>query len=378
MLPSLHPDLAACWSSVSDERLSRAILTASELCDPRVSQLFDLGHAVNLDKDHSGSGVVPIGVVATGECRNHLSFRKVEEDVAELTQSIHQAPARLRIPCVGDADRTEWSAGTASVHQVCFAQTIEEPATWVAARFTHSTNIFRPLYNQTRVAVHINREDYYATQPDFLNSHLEANLLIEISSSHTGGFAHADVTFNPWYPKQIGIVDEGGNWSIWEISGYLIRNKGDWNATCTKLGSLPCVDLDGSRGPDNRIRHDGWAAIEWAGDVNSFVVADRCCLMLYRMESDGIRTHAVELGLEGKSEWILDIKRSQGEVTHVFVLTTARILWLDLSRIILASNEMESCSLSPRLSWYHFRDTEDTTLRLSSVLVNEGLSSTSM
>lgn len=296
----------------------------------------------------------------------------------ELTESKHQISAQLRVPCVGDAESAEWSAGTASVRQICFARTIEEPATWVAARFPQSTAIFRPLYSQIRIPMHADREYGYATRPNFHNSHLDANPLIEISSSRTGGFAHADVTFNPWYPKQIGIVDEGGNWSIWGFTGRHRRNKGDWSSASISSGSLPWLDLGRSRGLDSRIRHDGWAAIEWAGDVNSFVVADRRCLTLYRMEGNLIKPHSVELGLERKSEWILDIKRSQADVSHVFILTTARILWLDVSPVILAPNEREaSVPLSPRLSWNHYRDTEDTSLRLSSLLFNEGMFSTS-
>ena len=376
-LPSLHPDLAACWSSVNDDGLSRVITAANERCDPRVSSLFDLGHAVDLEKDDSGYGVVPIAVSAAGESRNRISFRKVEEDTVELTPLKREAPVRLRIPSVGDAENTEWSAGTASVRQISFARTIDEPATWVVVRFPQSTIVFRPLYSQSRIPMHIDRGDGYAPQTTLHNSHIEPNPLIEISSLHTGGLAHADITFNPWYPKQLGIVDEGGNWSVWEFSGRYRRNKGDWSAACIRSGSLPWIDLHDNREIDGRVRHDGWAAIEWTGDVNSFVVADRRCLMLYRMESGRIRAYPVELGMERKSEWILDIRRSQSDVSCIFILTSARILWLDVSPVTLSPNDREpTVTLSPRLSWYHFRDPEDTTLRLGSLLANQGMFST--
>ena len=359
---------------MNDEGLSRAITAASERYDPRVSSLFDLGHAVDLERDDSGYGFVPIAVTAAGECRNRISFRKVEEDTVELTPLERGAPVRLRIPFVGDAENTEWFAGTASVRQINFARTIDEPATWVAARFPQSTIVFRPLYSQSRITTHVQRGDGYAPQH---NSHIDPNPLIEISSLRTGGFAHADITFNPWYPKQLGIIDEGGNWGIWEFSGRYRRSRGDWSAACIRSGSLPWIDLSENRGIDVRIRHDGWAAIEWTGDVNSFVAADRRSLMLYRMESDQIREYPVELGMERKSEWVLDIKRSQNDVSSIFILTTARILWLDVSPVTLAPNDRETrVTLSPRLSWYHFRDPEDTTLRFSSLLVNGGTFST--
>ncbi|KAI9928509.1 hypothetical protein MW887_001723 [Aspergillus wentii] len=124
-LSRVHPELAASWSFVRNEPLSHVITAASEICDPLMSSLFDLGHAVDLENDDSGSRVIPIAVTASGECGNAISFRKIEEDTVELKQ-----------------ETTVW----------------------------------------------------------------------------TGGFAHADVTFNPWYQKQFAIVDERGNWGLWEIS----------------------------------------------------------------------------------------------------------------------------------------------------------------
>lgn len=222
--------------------------------------------------------------------------------------------------------------------------------------------------------MHIDVVDSPEVSPKLRNSRLDANPLIEISSAQTGGFAHADVTFNPWYQKQLGIVDERGNWSIWEMSGRRRRNKGNWTTACVRSGSLPWLDLGGSHGLGDCPRHDGWVAIEFAGDVTSFVVADRRCLVLYRMDSDHVWPYAAELGLSKNSEWILDVKRSHYDASHVFVLTTSRILWLDVAPIIESPDDREKRPLlAPRLSWYHFRDPEDTTLRLTSSLIDEGV-----
>lgn len=377
-LPLIHPEVAACLP-FANEDLSRAVTATSEICDPRVSSLFDIGRAVELDSSGSSEGFIHIGVVATGECCNSISFRVLEEDSVNLTCLGLQAPAQLRVPCVGDAENTEWSTGGAPIRQVCCARTLEETPTWVAARFPRSTVVFHPLYHRNRVPMHVSRGENYTAPSKARNSRLNANPLVEIANSQTGGFAHADVTFNPWYQKQLGIVDERGNWSVWEISGLQRLNKSTWSTACIRSGSLPWLDIGGGsdgRSTD-RLRFDGWGAIEWTGDVNSFVVADRRCLILYRMEGDRIWPYTIELGLDKKSEWILDIKRSHCDVSHVFILTTSRVLFVDVGPVIMSPNEQDKrSSLTPRLSWHHFRDPGDTTMLLSPILVDEGMTST--
>jgi RNA polymerase I-specific transcription initiation factor RRN6 len=276
----------------------------------------------------------------------------------------------MRVPSIKEAENAEWPARGAPARQICFARTVEEKPTWMAARFPHSTLVFRPVYHRKPVPARIYHGDDRALSSRPRNSRLDANPLVEIFNSQTGGSAHAAVTFNPWYQKQIGIVDEGGNWSIWEISGRHRQNKGNWTAACVKSGTLPWLDTGDGHDIVGRPRHDGWGSIEWVGDFNSFIVSDRRCPMLYRMESDQVYPYFIELGLKKKSEWILDVKRSTCNVSHVFILTTSRVFWLDIKPdLILAIGDGTRPSLFPRLSWRHFRDPEDTTLQLTPLTI---------
>ncbi|RHZ66148.1 hypothetical protein CDV55_101833 [Aspergillus turcosus] len=296
----------------------------------------------------------------------------MEEGTAELK---HGMRARIRVPMIGDTECTEWSAGGAPVRQICFARTVEEKSTWAAARFPHSTIVFRPLYRRKPVSVHIYQDGDRVVPSHTQSSRLDANPLVEISHSQTGGYAHADVTFNPWYQKQLAIVDERGNWSVWEMVGRHRRSKGNWTAACVKSGSLPWLDLGHAQNINGSPRHDGWAVVEWVGDVNSFIVSDRRCPILYRTEGNEILPFTIELELKRKSEWILDVKRSACNVSQVFILTTSRIFCLDVSSVLVADSQKDASrpSLLPLLSWRHFRDSEDTTLRLSSLVVSEEL-----
>ena len=372
-LQRIHPGLAAGGPVADSERLSNAVTITNEVCDPQVSTLVDFGHAVDVDLEHDrfGRKVVAIAAVATGECRSVISFRVLDQETLEPTQISPQllASSALRIPCVGKADITEWSASGAPVSQICFADALQEPTTWVAARFPRMTVLFQPLYHQRPVPVYSDYDGDRSIPRNYSNARLEPNPVLEIPSSQTGGFAHADVTFNPWYQQQLGLVDERGNWSIWEISGW----KRNMNASCIRSGALPWSDTGDVTRVDDGTRHDGWASIEWAGDFSSFVVADRRYLMLYRMDGDQMSAYSAELGLKKKSEWILDMKRSPRNVSHLFVLTTTRILWFDVDSVASVNEKGKQQPLVPRLAWHHFRDGADITLRLSSLALDEGM-----
>ena len=369
LLPKIHPELAASWSLLGNETFSHAITTTSEVCDPQVSSLLDIGNAVEFENDGASNRAIPIAAFASGECGNSISFRRLEEDTLELKSNI----TSVRVPSIGETDTMEWIVGGAPVRQICFPRTVEEKATWMAARCPGSTTIFRPLYRKDPVPVNTYSSGDYMSPRSAQYSRLDANPLIEISNLRTGGYAHADVTFNPYYQRQFAIVDQRGNWGIWDISGRHRRIKGNWSATCVRSGALPWFDIDDDIVLDNQPRHDGWAAIEWAADVNTLLVSDRRCPMLYRMEGDQVWPIPIELGLKRKSEWILDIKRSSSDASHAFILTTTRIFWLEVTPSADSDKGGPETTIYPRLSWRHHRDPEDTTLRLSPLLTNEGM-----
>lgn len=370
-VPKLHPELAASWSFIREERLSHAVSTATEFCDPRVSSLFDLGNAP--DVDNEALRMFPIAAIVAGECSDRISFHMIEEDTLQLK---HEKSVWMRVPSIGRSETTEWTGCGAPVRQICFARTVEAKPTWMAARFPQSTIFFRPLYRRDPVANHGDFDGNHDLLPIHgRNSRLDANPLIEISATQTGGFAHADVAFNPWYQRQIAIVDDAGNWSIWEISGRQRREyKGNWTADRVRIGTLPWLDHGITPGLRDYPRHDGWASVEWAGDFSSFIVADRRCVMFYRMDGDRVSSYSIELGFERRSEWVLDIKRSSYNESHVFILTTSRIFWFDVGPdVFSAGSSDDNFLLHPRLSWRHYRDSEDTTLRFSLLLAGESM-----
>lgn len=366
-LSRIYPDLAAGLSSTREEKYSRAISETSQLYDPRISSLFDLGNAA--DEYDVSRRYLPIVVSVGGESRDRLCFRMIKQNTVSLKG---ENPVSVRVPAVGGKDVVEWIGPGSPVRQVSFARVIEGRSTWMAARFPQSTTVFRPIYHGTPRFTHVGGNSL-SSSPMFIYSRFDMNALLEISASQTGGFDHADVTFNPWYQQQVAIVDEAGNWSIWELSGQQRQHfNSNWVADCVKSGWLPWPGFGDSVNPPGHPRHDGWARVEWVTDFSTLVVSDRRCIMVYRMQDGQIISYEIELGFARKSEWILDIKRSSYDPSHLFVLTSSDVFWVNLSSsVFLSAEEEERSSLFPRLSWRHFRDWEDTTLQLSPLLVGE-------
>lgn len=368
-IPHAYPDLAVVWPAVNEDVFSQFVVSASEFYDPNVGTLLDLGYAVYLVHEDAKTrpSSVMIAAAVTGECRDVISFRALAEGTAELTQE----SLAVRVPVIDDAEKTEWSTQGAPIYQIGFAHPTEddeERTTWMAARLSESTAIFRPFYEQDRAPMHLRRDDPWALPTPPRNSRLNANPVVEILASYTGGFPHADVAFNPWYQRQLAIVDNRGNWSVWEITGRQKRRKAHWLATPGQKGALPSEDDLKA----NRPRHDGWASIQWIADYSVLLVADRGCAMLFRIGDSEIRSNSVELNLGRRSEWVLDVQRSTRNLSQFFILTTSRIMWFDLTGVSLDGEAFRS-AIRPNLTWRHFRDPEDTSLRCNDLLIGDGV-----
>lgn len=375
LIQNAHPELAGQWPTINDDALSKVIIKAADLCDPQISGLFDLGYALDHASDDSTSIPDPVAIAAavTGIGRDTISFRMMEDDLVEIQDDAsRQDASSLLVPSIGDVETTEWSQRGAPVQQICFARTVAKKTTWMAARLKTSIVIFRPIFQPVPVPAHINVTDTEALSIPLRNSRLDANPVVEVLQDFTGGFTLANVTFNPWYSRKLGIVDIMGNWSIWEITGRQNKHGSTYAPRKLMMASLLS---DRDKPQSMRPRHDGWASIEWVADSSTVVVSDRRCTMLYEItdEVNGkvFRSSIVELGMVNRSEWVLDLQRSIQDPSHFFILTTSRLLWFDVTRAPISNGTRPS--LAPSITWSHFRDPEDTTLRISDLMVNGGM-----
>lgn len=362
------PELASSSKYLrGNEARSQAIAAATDNYDPRVSKLLALGNASCADENRVTNRTMPIAVLAWGDSASSLKFTTLENKLAEeISSNIHRA----NVPSITSRESGWWAGHGTSVRQICFSDTVEETSTWMAVRFSRSTRIFRPLYHRSPVpARYGDDEPVHDISP---NSRLDANPLVNISISMTGGHSHADVMINPMYQRQVAIVDELGNWSVWEVQGrHQLKNKGNWRVIKTSFGYLPLPDSEDKDNGFSQEHYDGWASITWVED--KLLVCDRRNAVLFSISSDPIKLCRIDLDLERNSEWILDLKRSPANESHIFVLTSSRIIWLNVvSRDATHHGDDESIEIPILLSWRHFRGLEDTSLQLSLLKSGDG------
>ncbi|KAJ5936972.1 hypothetical protein N7466_003422 [Penicillium verhagenii] len=357
-IPEAHPDLGVHWSSIRKDSSHNLPLS-----DSPISTLLDLGFASVLGIE--GSSHIPIAAAVTGECRNVISLRVVVEDTVELPLE----ESTVLVPSIGNEETTEWSTQGAQIQQICFSRPFEDDdqATYMAARLLESTAVFRPLYHHNPGHMQLRHDDPAMIPSSLRNSRLDANPVTEISNSDTGGFPHADVAFNPWYQKQLAIIDTMGNWSIWEIKTRRKRRTADGFARLCHKGSLSTPDQMNADGSED----DGWGSIQYV-DFSTILVANRKSVMLFQIEGENVRSRAIQLRMGRQPEWVIDVKKNIQNLSQFFILTSYRLLHFDLKTATL-DEDGQKLPLESSLVRRHFRDANDTTLMLSDLLIRDNL-----
>lgn len=178
--------------------------------------------------------------------------------------------------------------------------------------------------------------------------------------------SHADVAFNPFYNRQIAVVNQGGGWSIWENEPRHSK------ARNPKLKMSKCGNLLDDYNPDQSLRipkytfADGWHRIFWICNLSTVIACSRTHLALFDITSHPKRLDSTEFMIAKGIEIILDVKRSAKHMNHAFVLTTSRIYWLEIN---LASEpdkiHMRPAGVRVISSYRHFRNENDDTMRLA-------------
>lgn len=365
--------------------LPESLPASNKFYTSRASKLLDLGYAAVLPP--RDSSYISIAATVTGKGRNIITLRVISEDTWELP---HDGSA-VFVPTISNEETTEWSRSGALIQQVCFARPPEadKQGTWMAARLFDSTMLFRPLY---RGAPGAPINPCHSVNPGSLRmSRLDANPLVEIPITWTGGYPHADVAFNPRQNK-LAIVDVKGNWSIWEIETQQRQGKANTFVVPGPRGSMSTLDPTET----DHDKHNCWGSIQWV-DSSMILVADRRAAMLFHLE--GSESRAIELklksqlgmerlsemesdsepesdvemgsdtGIETQLEVILDVKRGTQRTSLFFILTSSRLLLFDMKT---ARNEQQRpFPLEASLVWRFNGYFCDTASRLSDLLIGD-------
>jgi RNA polymerase I-specific transcription initiation factor RRN6 len=179
------------------------------------------------------------------------------------------------------------------------------------------------------------------------------------------------VSFNPWYVRQFAIIDQQGHWSVWDIEGQK-RKRATFEAKPSRSGHIQDDLL-----PDQSLKSynsaDGWGRVMWAGGFSTLVLCNRQNLAIFDLKSKAKRLLSPQIVHSKSPDWILDIKRSTFDHQFVFVLTTSRVFWLQITEAgEYKDEEYGYAGARVLLSCQHFKN-QDEAAKLELFGENSGI-----
>jgi RNA polymerase I-specific transcription initiation factor RRN6 len=315
----------------------------------------------------SGSHTPQILAMPCGEAGHVLGL--VRPCVERYGWGKHSS-VRLSVLGTDSSDQGHWIGTGGAIRQIIFEDGENGPGTWLAVRQATVITIFRPIYGKS-LGSSIRPSGSSRT---YLPSNLDPNPLVELRAERSSSSSHVDFSFNPWYARQFAVVDPLGRWSIWDIEGRHGKNS-SFELVPGKSASF----YDGSvPDPTGKILGqdfaDGWHRILWTCNISTIVLCNRHHLAVFDMKTKPIRLQIPDFLEATNTEWILDIKRSALNFNHIFVLTTSRIIWIEVS----PGGEQRDGHIGYAgakiiLSYRHFRDASDESLRLTTLKDDNGM-----
>ncbi|CAF9910222.1 MAG: hypothetical protein ALECFALPRED_006424 [Alectoria fallacina] len=354
-----YPELLPASSLLSGlAQISEAVDNVTSSHDPTVLELLAMGQAVDQDSNGRGSKTVSIAAVAGGPAGEAVRLVLLNNHKLGWEDSKN---IRLSAFSAKGGEEGWWSGNGSPIQQLIFAEAEGRPSSWLAVRCHGAISVLRPQLRRNADMLPL----AYAASNRNPPSRLCANHVVNLPIDQATDVPYSDVTFNPWYNQQIATVDQKGGWAVWDIEKMEKRPRGKrfWTAQKIRDGGL----LDGlpeGETPTSSVT-DGWGAVLWAGDLSTLVVVGRRMLAVFDVTDNPRRLVTPNLVSTTTSEWILDMKRSSKDSSHVFVITTFSIFWLQIASS--AGNyggEEVPAGAKCLLSWRHFRDPDDISLSL--------------
>ncbi|KAF2277351.1 uncharacterized protein EI97DRAFT_457376 [Westerdykella ornata] len=354
-----NPDLVPSIDILPELALLSAAVTSSlETFDPAVGDSHSFGSVVTEGRFKHTKRVI---AVVAGENGNLLRLTSLEKERQgwEQDRSIW-----LELPSISEGESGYWSGDATPIQQVCFAHGDDRSA-FLAVRFNSKTVVFRPMIRESPKPA--NRSRFYELPP----SRVDSNPILTISLRQTGGEPHADISFNPGYQRQLGMVDRKGRWSVWDIEGG--HRYGTPYTLKTITRGLLSNREDDSEDEEAGVREDGWARILWVGDVNTIIVCNRRRLELYGVTGgETVRLQCPQPIAVRSDDWILDVRNHATNAHQFFLLTSTHLLLMAVTcqgEVVGRSDLVPGANIV--LSWTHFRGLDDITLRLSVPALSE-------
>lgn len=272
--------------------------------------------------------------------------------------------ARLEtLEFTGHAEHGFWTGTGGSIRQIVSADDERRSDPWLAVRQDTSITVFQPVYGEL----------LHATNTPVMNattsrsSLLHPNPVVTLTPDRTTSRSHVDFAFNPFYARQFAVVDDSGRWSIWDVE-YAGGRK-NWNVLVPgRDGNIfeDQIKDDLNLKNSDPGHADGWHKVLWICNINTIVVCDRRRLAVFDVAPAPERLDVPKFLPVKGDDWIFDVMRSPTNMNHLFVLTSSRIYWIN----IVPAGRLEKTKVL--LSYRHYRDENDETMRMTVVADRHG------
>ncbi|KAH6722185.1 RNA polymerase I-specific transcription initiation factor RRN6-like protein [Leptodontidium sp. MPI-SDFR-AT-0119] len=269
--------------------------------------------------------------------------------------------ARLSMLNLDSLEAGHWKGTGGTIRQIVAADGEDDKDCWLAVRQATVVTLFRPIYGKLHTSP--SQSAAYST---FAPSMLNANPVASLTAQRTGSKTHSDFAFNPWFSRQFVVVDTLGYWSIWELDTRYNNSKYASEVLVPKkTGGIydGQVDDESSKAPE--LGHfDGWYRILWACNLSTVVVCNRRHITIFDVKAKTTPLGRGNIFPAGNTDWIIDIQRCTTNMNYVYVLTTARIFWIEIIPAGEMIDDQVDVGCKTILSYLHFMSPDDETLKL--------------
>ncbi|KAK8025149.1 hypothetical protein PG990_002972 [Apiospora arundinis] len=295
---------------------------------------------------------VPLIAMAAGSASDVLRFVR-----PRLEGWAHNGNGATLFHLLGqnEPQETFWTQETGVILRIKTVVNLRryEPVRWLLVQRHTGTSVFRPEYQKAPVV-----SETFSGDGSYAASHVNPNLLFTVPKHQTGCDSHSDVSFNPGIksqPLQLAIIDEGGQWTVWDINGTRSRvnkrpkkslvkcgsiRKGvrktiarkpsaepQWHQVCW-IGNL-VDDLDSAEEDEEGFEEQARPAYPPLERSSTLLLCNQASLRILDLNSD---TFLPDLPLlaEGPDNCILDVHVDSGDSRYFFVITTTTLFMCGL------------------------------------------------
>ncbi|ANB14480.1 hypothetical protein AWJ20_2072 [Sugiyamaella lignohabitans] len=217
------------------------------------------------------------------------------------------------------------------VMQVEFAEPEPEISPYMLVRSKNGTKILSVTSENDKIAVY-----------DLLDIPFQSKQAYNFETL-SRPVEHCHSTFNPWNYANVATINSQGVWSLWDLSSEQ---------------SLVSLSSPTTMSAFNRHSQTSspWNKIIWGADSSSLYSINRKYLQLFDIRSDSATSSKGDTVLEctDRETHFRDMARSKINDNQFFVLDSKSVKWMDMRN-----------PGSVLLSWDHFLDLEDTTIKLT-------------